>query len=74
MPNEPQIVAFDNTYAKGHPGLISPAFAAGASDSTTFRFVEVANTHISDVPEPSTCALMSLAGCGLLSARRRKRS
>jgi hypothetical protein len=73
MPNDPQIVAFDNTYAKGHPGLTSPAFAAGALDSTTFRFVQVANTHIVDTtPEPSTFVLMSLAGGGLLHTRRRK--
>ena len=72
MPNDPQLVAFDNTYAQGHAGLISAAFVAGASDSSTFRFVEVADTHI--VPEPSTFVLTSLAGCGLLCARRRNRS
>jgi hypothetical protein len=72
MPNQPQIIAFDSTYAQGFAGLVSPASAGSPSDSTTFRFIEVANTHI--VPEPSTFALMSLAGCGLLRARRRKRS
>ena len=71
MPNEPQVVAFDNTYAEGPVGLISASSAGGPSDSTTFRFVHVANTHI---PEPSTFVLMSLGGCGLLYARRRKRS
>jgi hypothetical protein len=73
MPNEPQIVAFCDTYATGPTGLISAAFVAGASDSTTFRFLQVANTHIPAVPEPSTVVLMSLASCGLLHARRRKR-
>jgi hypothetical protein len=72
MPNQPQIVAFDNTYAQGPGGLLSAGFGAGASDSTTFRFLEIANTHIPDVPEPSSFALISLAGCGLLCARRRK--
>ena len=71
MPNEPQVVAFDNTYAEGPVGLISAGFAGLPSDSTTFRFVHVANTHI---PEPSTFVLLSLGGCGLLYARRRKRS
>jgi hypothetical protein len=71
MPNEPQIVAFDNTYAQGHPGLVSASFAASASDSTTFRFVHVADMHI---PEPSTFVLLSLGCCGLLYARRRKRA
>ena len=74
MPNEPQVVAFDDTYATGPVGLISAAFTAAASDSTTFRFVQVADTHIPAVPEPSTFALVSLAGCGLLHARRRKRA
>ena len=72
MPNKPQIVAFDNTYAEGPAGLISAAFASSPSDSTTFRFVHVADTHI--VPEPSTFVLMSLGGCGLLYARRRMRA
>jgi hypothetical protein len=71
MPSERQVVAFDNTYAQGQPGLVSSSFAAGASDSSTFRFVQVADTH---VPEPTSFVLMSLAGCGLLCARRRKRS
>ncbi len=71
MPNEPQVVAFDGTYAQGPAGLISAGFNAGPADSTTFRFVHVANTHI---PEPSTFALISLGCCGLLHARRRKRS
>jgi hypothetical protein len=69
MPNQPQIVAFDSTYAQGYAGLTSPGPTASPSDATTFRFIEVAS-----VPEPSTFMLMSLAGCGLLSARRRKRS
>jgi hypothetical protein len=71
MPNDPQIVAFDKTYAEGPAGLISAGFASGPSDSTTFRFVHVANTHI---PEPSTCVLTSLGVFGLLYARRRKRA
>ena len=69
MPSEPQVVAFDNTYAEGPVGLISSSAAALPSDSTTYRFIHVADTHI---PEPSTFVLMSLAGCGLLYARRRK--
>jgi hypothetical protein len=68
---QPQVVTFDNTYAQGPAGLISASSAAGASDATTFRFVQVADTHI---PEPSTFVLLGLAGCGLLCARRRKRS
>jgi hypothetical protein len=72
MPNAPQLVAFDNTYAQGFAGLISASSAAAASDSTTFRFIEVADSHIPAIPEPSTFALVSLAGCGLLYARRRK--
>ena len=71
MPIEPQLVAFDNTYAQGLPGLISPSPAASASDSTTFRFAQISDTHI--VPEPSPILLTGLAGCALLSARRRKR-
>ena len=75
MPNEPQVVAFDNTYAEGPVGLISSSAAGLPSDSTTYRFVQVADTHITEtIPEPSTFVLMSLAGCGLLCARRRKRS
>jgi hypothetical protein len=74
MPIEPQLVAFDNTYAQGLPGLISASSAASASDSTTFRFAQISDTHIPAVPEPSTFMLASLAGCGLLSARPRKRS
>jgi hypothetical protein len=69
MPNQPQIVVFDNTYIEGQAGLVSAAFTAGISDSSTYRFLQVADTHI---PEPSTFALMSLAGCGLLYARRRR--
>ena len=72
MPNEPQVVAFDNTYAEGPVGLVSAGFAGVPTDSTTFRFVHVADTHI--IPEPSTFVLMSLGGCGLLYARRRKRA
>jgi hypothetical protein len=72
MPNEPQIVVFDNKYAEGPVGLISAGFAGLPSDSTTFRFVHVADTHI--VPEPSTLVLMSLGGFVLLCARRRKRA
>jgi len=72
MPNEPQLVAFDSTYAHGHPGLIAASSGAAASDSTTFRFAQVANEPIT--PEPSTFALLGLAGCGLLCARRRNRS
>ena len=71
MPDEPQVVAFDTTYPVGHAGLISAAFDAAPTDSTTFRFAQVANTHI---PEPSTFVLLSLGGCGLLYAHRRKRS
>jgi hypothetical protein len=71
--NEPNIVAFDNTYAQGPVGLISSSAAALPSDSTTYRYIHVADTHIPIVPEPSTCILMSLAGCGLLCARRRNR-
>ena len=67
MPNEPQVVAFDNTYAEGPVGLISSGFTGLPSDSTTFRFVHVAKTHI---PEPSTFVLMRLGVCGLLYARR----
>jgi len=69
MPNEPQVVAYDSTYAEGPVGLISSSAAALPSDSTTYRYIRVDNTHI---PEPSTFVLMSLAGCGLLCARRRK--
>jgi hypothetical protein len=69
MPDEPQVVAFDATYPEGPAGLISAAFVSSPTDSTTFRFVHVANTHI---PEPSTLVLMSLGICGLLYARRRK--
>jgi hypothetical protein len=72
MPNEPQVVAFDNTYAEGPVGLISSSAAGLPSDSTTYRFVHVANTHI---PEPSTVVLMSLGGFVLLYyARGRKRA
>ncbi len=71
MPALPQLVAFDGTYAEGPAGLVSAGSAGGPLDSTTFRFVHVANTHI---PEPSTCVLLSLGGCGLLYAHRRKRS
>jgi hypothetical protein len=67
MPDEPQVVAFDNTYPEGPAGLVSAAFNANPTDSTTFRFIHVANTHI---PEPSSFVLMSLAACGLLYARR----
>ena len=67
MPNEPQVVAFDNTYAEGPVGLISSGFAGIPSDSTTYRFIHVADTHI---PEPSTFVLMRLGVCGLLYARR----
>jgi len=71
MPTEPQVVVVDNTYAQGPVGLISAGFTAVESDATTFRFVQVAETHI--VPEPAAFLLLSLAGCGVLSARRRKR-
>jgi len=71
MPDEPQVVVFDDTYPEGPAGLISAGFAGIATDSTTFRFIHVANTHI---PEPSTFVLMSLGVFGLLYARRRKRS
>ena len=54
--------------SSARPGIIG--LSAGPSDSTTFRFVEVADMHI---PEPSTFVRMSLAGCGLLYGRRRKR-
>jgi hypothetical protein len=67
MPKEPQVVAFDDTYAEGPVGLLSAGPTGGRSDSTTFRFVHVANTHI---PEPSTFVLMRLGVCGLLYARR----
>ena len=70
MPTEPQVVAFDNAFAEGPVGLISSSAAALPSDSTTYRFIQVADTHI---PEPSTFVLMSLAGCCLLCARRRNR-
>jgi hypothetical protein len=71
MPDEPQVVVFDDTFTEGPAGLISAGLAAGPSDSTTFRFVHVADTHI---PEPSTFVLMGLGVCGLLYARRRKRA
>jgi len=72
MPIAPQVVASDTTYAQGLAGFVSASATAVESDRTTFRFVEVADTHI--VPEPSALLLVSLAGCGLLSARPRKRS
>ncbi len=72
-PVEPQVVVFDNTYPEGPAGLISAAFNASPTDSTTFRFIHVANTPI-PIPEPSTFVLMSLGVCGLLYARRRIRS
>ena len=71
MPDEPQVVVFDDTYAEGPAALVSAGFAGGPLDSTTFRFIHVANAHI---PEPSTFVLMSLGGFGLIRARRRKRS
>ena len=71
LPVKPQVVAFDNTYAEGPVGLISSSAAALPSDSTTYRFIRVDNTHI-PIPEPSMFVLMSLAGCGALCARRRK--
>jgi hypothetical protein len=46
MPTEPQVVAFDNTYAQGPVGLISSSAAGLPSDSTTYRFVHVADTHL----------------------------
>ena len=46
MPNQPQVVVFDNTYAEGPVGLISSSAAALPSDSTTYRFIHVASTHI----------------------------
>jgi len=67
MPDEPQVVAFDATYPEGPAGLISAAFVASPTDSTTYRFVHVANTHI---PEPTTLVLMGLGGLVLLCARR----
>ena len=70
-PDLPQLVVFDDMYAEGPAALISAGFAGGPLDSTTFRFVHVANTHI---PEPSTFVLMSLGGLVLLYARRRKRA
>jgi hypothetical protein len=70
MPTQPQVVAFDITYAQGQVGLVSAAVSAAASDATTFRFVQVADAHL---PEPSAFMLVSLAGCGLLYGRRRKR-
>jgi hypothetical protein len=74
-PVEPQVVAFDNAYLEGPVGLISSSAAALPTDSTTYRFIQVADTQIPiPTPEPSTFALMSLAGCGLLLARRRSRS
>ncbi len=69
FPVEPQVVAFDNTYAQGPVGLISSSAAALPSDSTTYRFIQVADTHI-PIPEPSTFVLMSLGVCGLLYALR----
>jgi hypothetical protein len=74
FPVEPQVVAFDDSYAEGPVGLISSSAAALPTDSTTYRFIQVADTHIPIFPEPSTVLLMSLAGCGLLCARRRKGS
>ena len=71
MPKEPQVVVFDNTYAEGPAGLISSSAAGRPSDSTTYRFIHVADTHI---PEPSTCVLTSMGIFGLLYARRWKRS
>jgi hypothetical protein len=73
LPVQPQVVAFDNNYAEGPVGLISSSAAALPSDSTTYRYIRVDNTHI-PIPEPSTFVLITLAGCGLLCARRRKRS
>ena len=45
LPIEPQVVAFDNTYAEGPVGLISSSAAALPSDSTIYRFIHVADTH-----------------------------
>jgi hypothetical protein len=72
MPDQPQIVVFDSTYAEGPAGLISAGFSAVPSDTTIFRSIHVADTHI--VPEPSTFLLTGLGGCGLLYTCRRKRS
>src|SRR5215212_711121 len=40
MPNEPQLVAFDNSYPQGPVGLISSSAAGLPSDSTTYRFIQ----------------------------------
>jgi hypothetical protein len=50
MPDEPQVVVFDDTYAEGPAALVSAGFAGGASDSTTFRFMHVADAHIPGLP------------------------
>jgi len=62
MPDAPQLVVSDSTYATGAVGLISVTDNPSNS-SGTFRFVHVADMHI---PEPSTTTLVGMAGLGLL--------
>ena len=67
MPAVPQLVAHDSTYASGFVGVVS---TASRGNTSTFRYVHVANEHI--IPEPATILLAMLGMASVCVWRRRR--
>jgi hypothetical protein len=65
MPDQPQLTATDSTYSAGTMRIVNETVNNNIS---TFRYVHVADSHITDIPEPTTSAL-ALAALLLISGR-----
>ena len=69
MPDQPQVTATDNTYTEGTMRIASET---RNNNISTFRYVHVADMHITDIPEPTTLLLAMFGMAGACCYRRRR--
>jgi hypothetical protein len=69
VPDQPQLTATDNTYSEGTMRIVNDKENLNIG---TFRYVQVADSHIPIIPEPTTLLLAMLGMAGTCCFRRRR--